>query len=51
MPAGIAGWLLPRNFYLENLIDIKYNNKFPVLNTEVTDLAARFPKNSTIKIP
>jgi hypothetical protein len=42
---------LPRNFRLGNLMDIKYNNEFPVLNTEVTDLATRFPKNSIIKIP
>jgi hypothetical protein len=47
---------LPRNFRLGNLMDIEYDSGFPVLNADVTDLAARFPKNSipknsTIKIP
>ena len=39
------------NFYLGNLIDIKYNNRFLILNIEVTDLAIYFLKNSIIKIP
>jgi hypothetical protein len=41
---------LPYNFYLGNLINIKYNNRFPILNIEVIDLATYFLKNSTIKI-
>jgi len=42
---------LSRNFCLGNLMDIKYNNGFLVLNIDVTDLAARFPKDSDFKIP
>jgi hypothetical protein len=42
---------LPRNFRLGSLMDIEYDNGFLVLNIDVTDLAARFPKDSAIKIP
>jgi hypothetical protein len=42
---------LLRNFYLGNLIDIKYDNGFLVLNIDITDLAAYFPKDSAFKIP
>jgi hypothetical protein len=39
------------NFYLRNLIDIKYNNSFLVINIDITDLATCFPKDSAFKIP
>jgi len=42
---------LLHNFCLGNLIDIEYDNSFPVLNIDVTDLATCFPKDSAFKIP
>jgi hypothetical protein len=42
---------LPRNFRLGSLIDIEYNNGFLVLNIDIIDLAAYFPKNPIVKIP
>jgi hypothetical protein len=39
------------NFYLGNLIDIEYNNSFLVINIDIIDLAAYFPKDSAFKIP
>jgi len=42
---------LLRNFCLGNLIDIKYNNSFLVLNIDITDLVTCFLKDSVIKIP
>jgi hypothetical protein len=42
---------LSRNFRLGNLIDIEYNNGFPVINIDIIDLAAHFPKDSAFKIP
>jgi hypothetical protein len=42
---------LSYNFCLKNFINIKYNNRFPILNIEVTNLVTYFLKDSTIKIP
>jgi len=39
------------NFCLGNLIDIEYDNSFLVLNIDIIDLAAHFPKDSDFKIP
>jgi len=43
--------LLPRNFRLGNLMDIDYDNGFPVLNADVIKLAIRMPKISPSQIP
>jgi hypothetical protein len=37
------------NFQLGNLIDVEYNSGFPVLNIDIIDLVACFPKNSILK--
>ena len=42
---------LLHNFCLRNLIDIKYNNSFLVLNIDITNLVTYFPKDSAFKIP